>query len=154
VNNSTNNSPSLDFSGTLSAINQALASLSMTPAPEFEGPTTITFTTNDHGSIGVGPAPTYALAPQPMSSVPEVVNLTITDVVDAPLLDPTRALSFAGILEDTPATLLPGSTVLSMLTSAGGNAITLLAPGAKYGIAVTGLTQTNRGDWQFKIGSG
>ena len=148
-----NGQSKLDFLGTLSAINKALDGLVFNPAEERTGAVQLTFTTNDHGNIGVGPASAYLPAPQPLSSAPQTVYVSVQPVVDAPTLSASANLNFQPVVEDTPAASNSGSTVLAMLQSdplVQPNAIALHAPGAQYGIAVTGMTETANGIWQYK----
>ncbi|HVX61504.1 MAG TPA: hypothetical protein VHC19_12905, partial [Pirellulales bacterium] len=143
----------LDFLGTLAAINQALDGLIFEPAEERTGAVQLTVITNDHGNIGVGPAPQYLPAPQPLSSTTQTVYINILPVVDAPTLNTSANLTFQPVVEDTPPASNLGSTVLAMLQSdplVQPNAISLNAPGAQYGIAVTGMTETANGLWQYK----
>jgi len=151
---STSNGQSkLDFLGTLSAINQALDGLVFNPAEELTGAVELTFTTNDHGNIGVGPAPQYLPSPQALTSTPEIVYLDVQPVVDAPTLNTGANLAFQPVVEDTPSASNTGSTVLAMLQSdlsVQPNAMTLNAPGAQYGIAVVAATETAHGLWQYK----
>ncbi|HJT32874.1 MAG TPA: right-handed parallel beta-helix repeat-containing protein, partial [Pirellulales bacterium] len=173
VNGSTNNSTTLDFTGTLQAINQALAGLTFTESREIAGSVTITFTTNDLGNIGVGPPPTYANPLVPLTGTATVFVNVVQDN-DAPVLDTTDAVHFASIQEDS-GTGLPGepgdsgSSVLAMLQSATGDAppgpsniITLLNTdeSPKYGIAITAQNVSTYPDgsaggaWQFSLDGG
>jgi parallel beta-helix repeat protein len=165
----------LDFEGTLAAINQALDGLTFIPADEFVGPVHISFLTNDNGSTGVGPAPVYSAAGQALFSMQADVWLDIGTVSDAPsLANPSNpGLSLLPINETptNPPTGVPnapdandsGDTVLSILQSAGGNAMTIhtVDASAKIGIAVTGLSVptmadglTPAGVWRYSTNGG
>ncbi|OYV92638.1 MAG: hypothetical protein B7Z73_04810, partial [Planctomycetia bacterium 21-64-5] len=169
---SSNNQTSLDFQGTLDAINQALDGLQFIPADEYVGPVQIAFFTNDHGNIGVGPAPTFSPSGVALFSQEEDVHLAVLDVFDAPTLA-TAPLTLTAINETpanppTPPVPAPngGNTVYQILASnpPGGNtpAETLvdLAGGAKFGIAVTSATVANApagapgGTWQYSLDGG
>jgi hypothetical protein len=64
----------MTFSGTTAAINAALDGLGFAPDANYNGPATLTITTNDLGNFGMGGA----------LSDTDVVNLTIDPVNDAP----------------------------------------------------------------------
>jgi hypothetical protein len=78
----------MTFSGALAAINTALNGLSYVPAENFNGPATLTITSNDQGSSGSG---------GPLSDT-DIVDIAVNSVNDAPAgVDNTITT-----LEDTP----------------------------------------------------
>jgi len=123
---------------------------------------TFTILTNDQGYDGVGPAPTYVSGKLVPMMDEETIPVTVTAVTDAPTLNLPAPLSFAGINEDATSAENPGTSVISMLTSAATavppvpNVISLhAAPETPhYGIAVEGLTPAVGGQWQYQIGGG
>ncbi|HEV3341035.1 MAG TPA: hypothetical protein VG125_11785, partial [Pirellulales bacterium] len=160
INGSSNGSPFLDFTGTLSAIDAAMSKLTFTENPEFTGTATLTFFTNDNGNVGVGPAPTHLPAPQPMTDT-ETITINVAQDHDAPVIVGSPAVTFGSIAEDAGTTKNPGSgptdpalSISSMLTSAGAGAITFPAvgveSGAAAGIAVT-AAQTTNGTWSYSL---
>jgi hypothetical protein len=149
VNGTANGQSTLDFQGTLQAINDALASLTFMPALRRSGQVTLQFTTNDHGNIGSGPA-------LGLTSTPADIVVNITPQNYAPTLNASAALHFDAIDENESIAGNGGSTVLAMLQSDPlfpTTPITLHAPAFENpqdGIAVVGTTQTSNGVWQYK----
>ncbi|HJT30698.1 MAG TPA: hypothetical protein VJ783_01440, partial [Pirellulales bacterium] len=171
INGSSNDSATLQFQGTLAGINSALEGLAFDPTNEFVGPVHLTFLANDNGNIGFGPAPTHAPAPVPLSSPLEDVYLAIFGSQDAPVLNPLPMMLTAINEQPTnppspPIASTPntGNTVYSILQTGAspGNtsAMTLIASGAKYGIAITGVqvptmpAGTPGGTWQYSLDGG
>ncbi|HEX5446503.1 MAG TPA: right-handed parallel beta-helix repeat-containing protein, partial [Pirellulales bacterium] len=172
INGSANDTATLQFQGTLAGINAALEGLAFDPTNEFVGPVHLTFLTNDNGNIGYGPAPLHQAPVVPLSSPLEDVYLAIYGSQDHPALDTTVPMTLTAINEQPtnpptpalPATPNTGNTVYSILQTGanGGNqtAMTLIGSGAKYGIAVTGLTVpvmpsgTPGGAWQYSLDGG
>jgi hypothetical protein len=169
LNATANGQTTLDFQGTLAAINEALDGLQFVPADEYVGPAQIAFFTSDHGNTGVGPAPTYAPGPVSLFSQEQDVRLEVLTVTDAPTIDVTKTLSLTSINETpssppVPAVPAPnsGQSVYSVLTNAGATlpAMTLTATGAKYGIAITSATIVGQlagapgGVWQYSLDGG
>src|SRR5262249_15535876 len=66
----------MTFTGLLADINAALQGLVFSPNADFNGPTTITLTTNDQGNTGIGGA---------LSDI-DTINLTVNAVNDAPII--------------------------------------------------------------------
>jgi VCBS repeat-containing protein len=79
------------FSGTLTDVNNALASVTYAPAADFNGTSTLTITTSDLGNTGVGGAMTDT----------DNVSITVTAVNDAPV---NTTPAGATTNEDTPST--------------------------------------------------
>ena len=79
------------------------------------------------------------------------VQITITPVNDAPVLDSSGFLSLAAIDED--ATNPAGETIAQILASDGGGAITDADIGSVEGVAVTSVDDTN-GTWQYSTNGG
>ncbi|HEV3339383.1 MAG TPA: hypothetical protein VG125_03470, partial [Pirellulales bacterium] len=128
----------LDFTGTLSAIDNALAALTFSVKTEFAGTVTFTFVTNDNGNVGLGPAPTYASGLHPLTNT-AVINVNVVSDNDAPVLNAPGPLSFPSIHEDAGSGLpgepaANGSTVQSMLSSQGSG-----APAAPPAVNTAGL---------------
>ena len=89
--------PTITFTGTISAINTALAGLSYNPILNFNGSAGLTITTNDQGFTGSGGA----------KSDTDLVAITVTAVNDAPTLDaicwdPAAILEDAGLSDGEP----------------------------------------------------
>ncbi len=80
-----NNSDTVTLTGSVSAINAALAGLKYKGDLNFNGADQLKITTTDNGNSGVGGAKTDT----------DTVNITVTPVNDAPLLSPeTRTIEF------------------------------------------------------------
>ncbi|MGH7140054.1 MAG: hypothetical protein ACREHD_30305, partial [Pirellulales bacterium] len=167
LGSSSNNQTTLDFQGTLDAINQALDGLQFDPVDEYVGPVQIAFFTNDHGNIGVAPAPSFSPAGEALFSQEEDVYLAILGVSDHPTIDNSKHLSLSSInetpsVQPSPAIPAPdsGNTVYSILHSdpLGGSAMTVIS-GNHYGIAITGASIANQkagpaGVWQYSLNGG
>lgn len=80
-----------------------------------------------------------------------VVTVDVVDRNDAPVLDNTGIMSVATIQED--ALDHAGSTIASIIQSAGGDRITDADADALEGLAIIGLDDAN-GTWQFSIDGG
>src|SRR5207248_2052184 len=63
------------FTGTLASVNAALVGLTYLPAQDFNGPATLTITTDDQGNTGTGGA----------KSDTDTVAITVNAVNDAPV---------------------------------------------------------------------
>ncbi|WP_282756177.1 DUF4347 domain-containing protein, partial [Desulfuromonas thiophila] len=103
---------------------------------------TLTLTANDGGNTGTGGGGDVNLG---------TVQVNITAVNDAPVLDNSGAMTLTSVTEDdaNPA----GDTVADIIASAGGDRITDVdGGGAVEGIAITGLT--GDGTWQYNTGAG
>ncbi len=85
------------------------------------------------------------------SSATDVVDVSVTAVNDAPVLDNSGTMTLTTLDED--ATSNSGDTVASIISSAGENRIVDVDSGAVEGIAITSLTSGN-GSWQYSIDSG
>ena len=68
-----NGSGLVTMDGTLAAVNNALASLTFRPAPNFNGATAVTMLSNDHGNTGPGE-----------KTDQDLINISVTSVNDAP----------------------------------------------------------------------
>ncbi|OYV94712.1 MAG: hypothetical protein B7Z73_02695, partial [Planctomycetia bacterium 21-64-5] len=157
---------SLDFTGTLSAIDAALATLTFTQTKEFTGTATIVFATNDNGNVGLGPAPTYLSGPQPQTSAATVALNVVSDD-DAPQLvvPPPGPLIFDTLPEDagsgfTGEAADPGMTVQSLLASAGtgtpatlpsSNRATLPMPVQNLPVAVSSGGTLLTGNYYYEV---
>jgi CSLREA domain-containing protein len=108
-----------------------------TPTANYNGPDSFTFKIND-GSADSNTA---------------TVSITVNAVNDAPELDNLGNMSLSAIDEDVPAASNNGTTVTSIIASAGGDRITDVDAGAVEGLAVIAVDNTN-GTWQFSIDSG
>ncbi len=87
----------------------------------------------------------------PYSLAVESAWITITSVNDAPVLDNSGNMSLATIATDDINN--GGSTVTSMIASAGGDRITDVDIGAVEGIAITAI-DSGYGTWQFSTDNG
>ncbi len=97
---------------------------------------------SDNGNTGSGGA---------LSANLGAVQIDITSVNDAPVLDNSSFMSLTTITEDN--TNNSGNTVASIIASAGGDRIIDADAGAVEGIAITSISGTN-GTWQYNTGSG
>ncbi|HEU5433374.1 MAG TPA: hypothetical protein VFU81_17040, partial [Thermomicrobiales bacterium] len=108
----------------------------------------------DLTKTGTGGSTPFSL----LSSGTATAALDVTPAAEAPTLASPASLAFQSINEDVLLANNNGSSVVSMLESDPSNqpnAVTLHAAGTpRYGIAVTGLTQTSNGVWQYQIGGG
>jgi Domain of unknown function (DUF4394)/Bacterial Ig domain/Calx-beta domain/Domain of unknown function (DUF4214) len=117
------NDANMTFTGTITDINAALNGLTFTPTANYNGPATLTITTNDQGNTG---------DPLPLSDT-DVVNITVNPVNDAPVAvndayatveDQTLTVPAPGVLTndtdiDSPtltATLVTGPSNASSFT--------------------------------------
>ncbi len=94
----------MTFTGTVDAINAALAGMSFIPAQDYFGPAQITITTNDMGGFTGPPTPPAA----PQEDV-DVIPITVSPVNDIPVLNPLT--NPAPINEDAGA-----QTILGFMT--------------------------------------
>ena len=133
---------SMVFTGSLDDINVALNGLTFTPTPDYAGTTSLQITVDDLGNLGWYGNQTDT----------DTISIIVNPVQDAPVLDSTGDMALATIDEDD--TDPSGDTVAAIILSAGGDRITDVDAGALEGIAVTGLTQTSNGTWQYKLASG
>src|SRR5437870_1382985 len=86
--------PTLTFSGTLVDVNAALEGLAFQPAANFNGPASLTVTTNDQGNTGAG-------GPQ---SDTDAVPITVAAVNDAPV-----AVNDAYSIDENQTLAVPGA---------------------------------------------
>ena len=131
----------MSFSGTLAAINAALATATYTPTANYSGPATITLNVTDiFGGIvatGTGAA----------TNDSDVVNVTVTSTPDAPTIVGPPTVALANIVED--ATNPAGATVSALFGPkfADGDGDTLA------GVAITANSATAAdGVWQYFSG--
>jgi choice-of-anchor C domain-containing protein len=85
------------------------------------------------------------------SSQSATVQITVTSVNDAPVLDNTGTMTLTTINEDDTANA--GQTIASMILSAGGDRITDVDTSAVEGIAITATTSGN-GSWEYSTNGG
>ena len=148
-------SASMTFTGSLSAVNAAVATLTYVPTADFEGSDQLSIHVDDLGNVG-GTALT----------ADQTINLTVTGVNDAPVLtaaDPTQALP--EITEDDTGLGNTGA-LISALVGAGAGQTGIAdadtpngANGTEaigQGVAIYSLTvgSNGTGTWQYKLGSG
>src|SRR5262249_17906835 len=79
--------------GTVAALNTALDGSQYTPNLDYNGPATLTITTNDNGNVGAGGA----------LSDTDTVDITVDPVNDTPIANPDTATT----AEDTAVTFDP-----------------------------------------------
>lgn len=86
----------------------------------------------------------------PYSTAKGTSNITVQDVNDAPVLDPTQVHNFTTITEDNTSNT--GDTVASLL----GSAVSDVDTGAVQGIAITATSVSGNGTgkWQFSTDGG
>ena len=80
-----------------------------------------------------------------------MVNVDITAVNDAPVVDNSGNTILATITEDDTGNA--GQSVAAIIASAGGDRITDVDAGAIEGIAITGLSSGN-GTWEYSVNGG
>ncbi len=121
----------LSFSGTVTNVNAALATLAYTPA-DINGAATLTVLVSDNGNVGVDPS-TISL-PHTGTTTDEqstrVFNLTVSDINDAPVNTVPTART---VNEDTNLTF----------STANSNAISIADVDAFSGIVTTTVSVTN-----------
>jgi len=126
---------SLTFYGTLANLNGALTGLRYTPTTDYFGAATVTVTVNDLANTG-----------NPAKEDTGVINITVTNVPDAPVTGPA---TLAAVNEDT---ISPGGATVGALlagfSDADGDALA--------GIAISANTTnaTTEGRWQYSVNSG
>ena len=120
------------FTGSVSAVNAALAALHFTPGANTDVDTTISVSIADGGEDSA-------------TAATGTIALNVTAENDAPVLTPATPV-LAGLTED--ATNDAGQTVASFR-----GAITDVDTGALSGIVIVDQTPGN-GHWEYKIGSG
>jgi len=89
--------------------------------------------------------------PTAFSTATETSTLTVIPNNVAPVLDNTGAMSLAAVIEDD--TNSAGDLVSAIISSAGGDRITDVDPGAVEGIAVISRDNAN-GVWQYSLNNG
>ena len=151
--------------GPYADVNAALNGLTFTPLHAYAGSATVTLVANDLGNFGSGGA---------LNSVPQVINIQVVAVHQAPVLGtspPFAQPNFPAIVENVPSASNPSAsqiangayTIDTMLKT--GGAITSdqvgtgflqldTDTGALEGIAVTALTNTLNGVWEYSLNNG
>ncbi len=81
----------MTFTGTVAAINAALDGLAYSPAADYNGPASLTITTDDRGNTGTGGALTDA----------DTIAITVSPANDPPVANPDTPST----VEDTPVTI-------------------------------------------------
>ena len=104
---------SMTFSGTVNALNAALASLSYKPVADFNGNATLTLVTNDIGNNGNDPGLTGTGTSEEDNDA-KTINISAAN--DAPVVAGDGTESAPAILEDTPLTNATAPTVSSLLS--------------------------------------
>ncbi len=102
----------MTFTGTIAAVNTALAGLSFNPTAGFDGTASLQIITNDQGNTGTGGA---------LSDTDSVSIAVAPDIAPIAVAD-----SYAGGVEDTLLTVATGSGVLANDTDAGADPLTAL----------------------------
>ncbi|MFO1002602.1 MAG: Ig-like domain-containing protein [Planctomycetaceae bacterium] len=125
----------MSFTGTLSDLNNALASITYTPTTGFNGAETFLYTINDQGNTGSGGA----------QEATGGIAITVDSENDAPVLAGGNNLT--AIDEDN--VFNNGTLVSDLITGL----VTDPDPGTSYGIAVTAVDNSN-GTWQYTIDNG
>ncbi|WP_089241482.1 MBG domain-containing protein, partial [Belliella buryatensis] len=98
---------SMTFSGTITAINDALNGLLYAPTPDFFGTATLTFFISDQGEFGQMDAGVKAL------TISRDLEITVTPVNDPPVVD--LNMQSKTVLENAPASdLVPDATVIDI----------------------------------------
>jgi hypothetical protein len=125
-----------------SAVNVCTATVTYTPAANYNGPDAFTFRANDSLT----------------DSNTATVSLTVTAVNDAPVLDTSKSPALNAEDEDAAAPVgavgTPVSSLVDFATPAGGlDNVTDVDAGALLGIALTGA-DTASGTWFYSLDSG
>jgi hypothetical protein len=121
---------SLTYTGTVAALNAALAGLTYTPAPFYDGPDTVTLTTSDLAAPELGGHGTAT------SRVP----ITVVDVVNPPRLSVSDA---AGNEAQAIPLLIHAGTV----DTDGSEALSLQVSGVPAGVTLSAGTDRGNGVW-------
>ncbi|XZE19693.1 VCBS domain-containing protein [Pirellulaceae bacterium SH449] len=85
-----------------------------------------------------------------LSNAIGTVNLTVTDVNDAPVVNLGGNFTFTPIAEDTHSAANSGTTIADLIASAGSGVFTDVDNGAVQGIAITGI-DNNNGIWFYSL---
>ena len=139
-----NGTGDLTLIGSVADINATLASLTYTGNTNVTGVSadTLTITTDDLGNYGTGGA---------LQDV-DTIQIDITNVNDAPVLDSSGDATLTSIHEDDIAN--NGDLVSDILaTGAGGDPISDV-DGDPEGIAIRALTLPGNGTWQYSLDGG
>ena len=139
----------MEFTGTLTAINTALLGMSYSPPPNYNGPSTLTITSNDQGNSGI------ATSGGPLSDF-DSLDITVTAVNDAPVLNASASPVLDVMFEDAPAPVGPVGTPIgfgglidqfgTLSNVSDGDA------GAQSGVAIIGTS--GDGTWHYTINNG
>ncbi|WP_052293836.1 Ig-like domain-containing protein [Azospirillum sp. B510] len=127
---------SMVFTGTISAINTALAGLSYAPTANYHGSDTLTITTNDRGNTGADPGTTGDGSSEQDQ---DTVAITVNPVADTPSV--------------TGATTVPGTQTSSGLVISRNAADGTEVPYFKITNIVNGTLYQNDGTTQITTGS-
>ena len=121
----------MTFSGSEADLNAALNGLFYTPTPDFNGSSVLTITTTD-------PATLFDT---------DTVNITVTPVNDAPVLDNTKTPVLASVDEDSGGPSGAVGTAVTSLVSFGGSLsnVTDVDASPITGVAITNLKRTATG---------
>lgn len=133
----------MTFRGTIPAVNNALQGLLYRGNPNFAGNDTLTITTNDLGN--------FTLPAGPAGIDTDTIQINVTGVNDAPVLDNSGNMKLTTIKENE--FLNNGNLITDIILSAGGNRITDVDAGAVEGIAIHGVNNTY-GQWQYSLDNG
>jgi len=115
-------------------------SVRFVPNADWNGSSSLSYKTWDGGTYSAGG--TNAATDAHFSSGAANASLTVNPVNDAPVLTSGTTVNLAGIIEDASSNA--GTAVSSLLTN-----ISDVDTGAVKGIAITGLTNTTNGTWQY-----
>jgi len=143
--------PVTDSSSTLLGLD---ALIRFIPLPNFSGSATISVRAWDQetGSSGLGGIDTSVNGGSTAFSTNFVdVSILVTSTNTAPVIDNTGNMLLTSIFQDD--TNSPGDSVVSIVTSAGGDRITDADPGSLEGFAVIGVDDAD-GTWQYSINAG
>ena len=123
------------LSGSEADLNATLATLVYQGNLNYSGSDTLTVVSTDSAT----------------ASDADTIDITVSPVNDAPVLDSSGTMTLTTITEDDLAN--GGDTVADIIASAGGDRITDGDSGAAEGIAITGLT-SGSGTWQYSTNGG
>jgi hypothetical protein len=136
-----NGTKDLVFTGTKTAINEALATLSYQSLAHVYGADTISLTIDDQGNSGTGGALTAS----------STIGVTVGAVNDAPTFAEGAGLAVTAVQQGTAAASIPGTAIADIVDD--GGIVEVFGETAVEALAVVGAS-SSPGIWYYKIGGG
>lgn len=133
------------FTGNSTDVSSALNGIYLLGDLNFSGTVLVEVGVSDQGASGLGG----------VKATTNTMLVLINELNDPPVLDNSQVMSFSSINEDD--TNSSGDYIYNLINSStanGSNAITDPDGVVPEGIAVTGLTGTGTGDWQYSVNNG